>query len=101
MHQEPNSNYKKHLQKGSTEEDHRNYKQYCNTYNELMQKLRVDYYKAKCDAYKSNSKKLWSLINNTITKVKHKGSIIPYITVDGIRKTRPKDIANSFGDFYA
>ena len=42
--------YKKHLQKGSTEDDHLKYKQYHNTYNELKRKLRVDYYHAKCEA---------------------------------------------------
>ena len=92
--------YKKHLQKDNTDDDHQKYKRYCNIYNELKRKLKVDYYQAKCESYKSNSKKLWSLINNTITKIKQKGSIIPYITVDGIKKTRPKDIVNSFGDFY-
>ena len=93
--------YKKHLQRNSSDDDHLKYKRYRNTYNELKRKLKVEYYQAKCESYKSNSKKLWSLINSTITKTKHKGSIIPYITVDGIKKTRPMDIANSFGDFYA
>ena len=50
---------------------------------------------------KNNSKKLWELINNTINKVKHKGSIIPFITVDGLKQNRPKVIANSFGEFYS
>ena len=49
----------------------------------------------------NNTKKLWSLINNTITKIKHKGSIIPLITVDGIKHTKPKTIANKFGEFYS
>ena len=46
-------------------------------------------------------KKLWSLINNTVKKVKHKGSIIPYITVDGLKQYNPQKIANSFGKFYS
>ena len=45
--------------------------------------------------------KLWNLINNTISKVKHKGSIITSITVDSLKQYRPKDIANSFGKFYS
>ena len=93
--------YKKYLQRNSSDDDYLKYKRYRNTYNELKRKLKVEYYQAKCESYKSNSKKLWTLINSTITKIKHKGSIIPYITVDGIKKTRPMDIANSFGDFYA
>ena len=44
---------------------------------------------------------LWSLINNTITKVKHKGNIIPFITVNGVQQHHPKTIVNSFGDFYS
>ena len=93
--------YKKYLQRNSSDDDYLKYKRYRNTYNELKRKLKVEYYQAKCESYKSNSKKLWTLINSTIIKIKHKGSIIPYITVDGIKKTRPMDIANSFGDFYA
>ena len=61
----------------------------------------VEYYQTKCTEYKKNSKKLWELINNTISKVRHKGNIIPFITVDGIKKHSPKDIANHFGEFYA
>ena len=41
------------------------------------------------------------LINNTIKKVKHKGSIIPYITVEGLKHYNPHKIANCFGKFYS
>ena len=41
------------------------------------------------------------MINNTIKKVKHKGSIIPYITVNGLKQYHPKSIANSFNEFYS
>ena len=61
----------------------------------------MDYYQSRCESFKNNTKKLWSLINNTITKVKHKGSIIPFIMVNGIKHTKPKTIANKFGEFYS
>ena len=32
---------------------------------------------------------------------KHKVSIIPYITVNGLKQYHPKSIANSFGEFYS
>ena len=41
------------------------------------------------------------MINNTITKVKHKGSIIPHITINGLKVTNPKSITNNFGQFYS
>ena len=44
---------------------------------------------------------MWGLINNTIKKVKHKGSIIPYITVEGLKHYNPHKIANCFGKFYS
>ena len=34
-------------------------------------------------------------------KTKHRGSIIPFITVNGIRLLKAKEIANSFGEFYS
>ena len=48
-----------------------------------------------------NTKKLWRVINNVTGKNKNKGSIIPYITIDGIRKYDPSIIANKFGKFYS
>ena len=93
--------YKKSLQKDSTEDDHIHYKQHQNIYNTLKRKIKQDYYQDKCRAYRNNSKKLWALINQTITKVKHKGSIIPHITANGIKVTKPKLIANNFGKFYS
>ena len=36
-----------------------------------------------------------------ITKVKHKGSIIPFISADGIKYNKPKTIANKFDEFYS
>ena len=50
---------------------------------------------------KNNTKKLWELVNRTIGKQKNTGSIIPYITHDGIQIHSPDCIANAFGKFYA
>ena len=44
---------------------------------------------------------MWQLINSTISKNKHNGSIILSITVDGLQKSLPKAVANSFGEFYS
>ena len=51
--------------------------------------------------FKNNTKKLWNLINKVIRKKGHSGSIILYITVDGIKITNPNEIADSFGQFYS
>ena len=93
--------YKKSLMPTSTEKDLNKYRKYRNIYNTLKSRTRKNYYESKCAAYKDNVKKLWSLINNTITKVKHKGNIILFINVNGVQQHHPKTIANSFGEFYS
>ena len=53
------------------------------------------------DESKMNTKKPWRVINNVIGKNKNKGSIIPYITVEGVHKYDPTTITNEFGKFYS
>ena len=60
-----------------------------------------NYYTTKCIDYKDNMQKIWHVINQTIGKTKHSGSIIPYISVDGIKTYDAKRISNEFGKFYA
>ena len=40
-------------------------------------------------------------MNNVINKTKHRSSIIPYITIDGLKTHNPSKIANAFGSFYS
>ena len=93
--------YRKTLAANCTDEDLTRYKQKRNMFNTLKNQLKMEFYQSRCISYKQNAKKLWSLINNTINKVKHKESIIPYITVDGLKQYHLKTIANSFGEFYS
>ena len=46
-----------------------------------MRKAKVDYYTKQCYTLKSDTKKLWQLINNIINKTNVR-SVINYITVD-------------------
>ena len=93
--------YKKTLSNNCTEADQAKYKEHRNLYNSLKSQLKRNYYHARCIEYKQNAKKLWSLINDTVERVKHKGSIIPYITVNSLKQHNPHKIANSFGKFYS
>ena len=92
--------YQKSIQASSTIDDRKEYSTYCNIYNNLKWTLKTQYYQDKCEQFKDNAKKLWPLINNTTKKVKHKGSIISYIKIDGKLNYIPKSVANSFGKFY-
>ena len=44
---------------------------------------------------------MWALINQTIKKCKNGGTIIPYITVEGLQTYNSTKIANTFRKFYA
>ena len=67
----------------------------------LKRYAKIQYYKTRAEEYKSNTKKLWQLINSTINKNKHSGNIISSITVNGLKKCSSKAIADCFGEFYS
>ena len=50
----------------------------------------------KCIQFKSNTKKLWGIINDTIHKSNNKTNVIEYLTIDGIKNYQPKQITNEF-----
>ena len=93
--------YKKSLSQDATEADKHKYKEYRNTYNKLKQTVQNEYYATKCREYGKNTKQLWKMINDTICKRKHSGSIISYITINGVKTYDANKIANEFGQYYA
>ena len=93
--------YKDTFLKNATNSDRQKYRDYRNIYNRLKWSMMISYYKKKIQENTTNTKKLWKVINNIIGKHKHSGSIISYITIDGVRKYDPDVIANEFGKFYS
>ena len=93
--------YKETFKRGTSTEIIETYKNYRNAYNKLKRHAKIQYYRTQAEDYKSNTKKLWQLINSTISKNKHSGSIISTITVNGLQKCSSKAIANCFGKFYS
>ena len=63
--------------------------------------MKQNYYKTRVTDFAKDSKKLWALINEVVGKKKSSGSIIPYITINGIRTYTPRKIANEFAQFYS
>ena len=51
--------------------------------------------------FAKDSRKLWALINEVVGKKKSSGSIIPYITIDGIKTYTPSEVVNEFAHFYS
>ena len=79
-----NELYKAILKPSAMPETRDRYVKYRNYYNRIKRSARVNYYKLHVEESKTNTKKLWQVINAVINKRKNKRSIIPYITVEGI-----------------
>ena len=84
-----------------TNEDWERYRSHHNILNKIKRKAKTTYYIEKCDQYENNTRKLGQIINQTLGKQKHKGSVIMHVNVDGVRTYNPKRISNAFGSFYA
>ena len=93
--------YKLTLKSNCTEQDISKYKVNRNMLNRLRRLTMKEYYNSKYTEYRQNTKKLWGLINQSIKKCKNGGSIIPYISVNGLQTYNSSEIANSFGKYYA
>ena len=63
--------------------------------------MKISYYSQRIVDCKRNTKELWKTINLIICKYKHSGSLISYITIEGVRTYNPLKIANAFGKFYS
>ena len=63
--------------------------------------MKISYFSQKIVDCKQNTKELWKTINSIICKYKHSGSLISYVTIEGVRTYNPHKIANAFGKFYS
>ena len=81
--------YKATLKNGAAQNARQKYIEYCNNYNKIKPAMRQTYYSNKAKDFAKDSEKLWSLINEVIKKNKHKGSIIPHITINGLKTSNP------------
>ena len=93
--------YKATLRSDATAEIRNKYISYRNNYNCIKKAARLKYYKLQVEESKTNTKRLWQVINTVINKRKKKGSIIHYITVEGIHIYDSNKIADEFGKFYS
>ena len=75
--------YKVYLTKKTTESEQR-YKTYRNTLQKIIRKRKFDFYNEQCIEYKSNMKKLWSMINTVTKKSSDKSCIIDNLKINNI-----------------
>ena len=77
------------------------YKNYRNILSRLKRISKNNYYKAKCEEYKKDVRKLWCMINSCIGKVNDKTTAIDHLHVGNIDIFDSNDIANELGKYFS
>ncbi len=87
------------LDKNSPE--YQRYKDFRNTYNKLKRKAKSKFYMDKIEEFKTNSKKLWSLLRSITGKSNDKSSFATEFVIGGSKISQPDLISNEFCKFYS
>ena len=93
--------YKQTLKRTCSQQVRQKYKDYRNTLQKIMRQAKMNYYNTKCLESKTNTKRLWNLINEIIGKKTKTDITIDAIKVDNILRHNPKTITNELGKYFA
>ena len=77
------------------------YRQYRVMYKKIKRQAKRDYYFLKCTEFKSNTKKLWQMINNITNARKNKSCLIESLSIDNIVSRDKTAIANHMNKYFA
>ena len=77
------------------------YKEFMAILRKCKRKLKLNYYQNKCNEFRKNGKKMWTLINKINGKINDKTCIIDYLKVNNIKYLMGKDISNQFGKYFS
>ena len=77
------------------------YKAYNATLKKAIRLAKQKFHQDKCTEYKSNTRKLWQLINRISGRMNDKSTSIDYLSIDGMREYNGNKIANSLAKYFA
>ena len=77
------------------------YKDYNNVLCKTIRYAKVQFYLNMCYKYKTQTKKLWKIINEIAGKHSNKSSLIEYLKIDNIKEYGAKKISNRFAKYFA
>ena len=77
------------------------YRDYNNVLRKMIRYAKVQFYLNMCYEYKTQTKKLWKIINEIAGKQSNKSSLIEYIKIDNIKEYGAKKISNRFAKYFA
>ena len=87
--------------KSKTDLKFRKYIEYQNMYKKIKRRCEINHYQEQCIKFKSNTKRLWEMINNVTRKTQNKKCIINKIKCDTIEISNSKQIANSLNNYFS
>ena len=93
--------YKQTLKTSCPQQMRQKYKDYRNTLQQIIRQAKMNYYNTKCLESKTNTKRLWKLINEIIGNKNKSETTIDAIKVDNILRHNPKTITNELGKYFA
>ena len=77
------------------------YKEFMTILRKCKRKLKLNYYQNKCNEFRKNGKKMWTLINKINGRINDKTCVIDYLKVNNIKYLSGKDISNQFGKYFS
>ena len=77
------------------------YTRYNNTLRKAIRYAKTHFYLNMCQEYKSQTRKLWKIINEIAGKHSNKSSLVEYLKVDNIKEYGAKKISNRFAKYFA
>ena len=93
--------YRKTLKANCKEKTILEYRNFASVLSKTKRTAKRLYYEGKCQEYRSNTKKLWQIINEVSGRTNDKTSLIDYITVDQVRMYQGPKISNHFAKYFS
>ena len=77
------------------------YKHYQNSLNRIKRASKLLHYQNECNKHRTNTKRLWQIINKLSGKLSNKSNLIECLTVDGLKQTEGKLICDEFAKHFS
>ena len=66
------------------------YTEYNKTLRNTIRRTKLQFYQEMCNRYKSQTKKLWGLINEIAGKTNDKSNLVEYLKIDDVKEYNAK-----------
>ena len=93
--------YLKTLRSDADEAIQTKYRHYAKQLQRVKRKAKLSYYEDKCRLFKTNTKKLWGIINEICKSKNDKSCLIDCLKINDVLEYEAKKITNKFGEYFS